>query len=389
MVEENPAVKSHWVVKSYQDALGDSPNPVAAPAADATAPGDHEQQQDSTLTWQATDGTPLQVGATYEMHNPGYAIPDVVKVEAVKPDSITVTMEGEYNSPSDPQDANGPGYTHEINRQELQTEGLTFNPVQSGEGDAEQSQDQAQQDGIGQTVNTEPTRQSPEVPMHASVKEGGPMDILKAIDKFMRGEPCPYCGIHGKHAGMRCAVKDAMDAQGIPEPGGMENLPGALGATLPTDHCPKCQYGHVTSSYTTPETVHYECYRCAHAWEIDDPDEGSELAPETRTWLREDSSGYDEIGFDPRALAMASAGQGRNIQDIAKRDPRHAEIRERLNKNAGAKFSPREQREFIDEDGVARNSDRLNLDGTHYESAFDNSKARPDRVNDHYIGLGL
>jgi hypothetical protein len=159
---------------------------------------------------------------------------------------------------------------------------------------------------------------------------------------------------------------------------------------LPTDHCPKCDYGHVTSSYESAETVRYECYRCAHAWQVHESNEGTDLGEDSRAWLNE-SSFQDDIGFDPRALAMASSGQGRNIQDIAKKDPRLAEIRERLNANktAGAKFSPREQREFIDEDGVARNADRLNLDGTHYESAFDNSKARPDRVDDNYIGMGL
>lgn len=321
----------NWIIKSFQDNLNDSPNPVAAPAADATAPGDREQQADSTLTWQAADGTPLQVGQTYEMHNPGYAIPDVVKIQAVKPDAITVTMEGEYNSPSDPQDQNGPGYTHEITQQELQTEGLTFNPVQGGEGDAEQSQDQNDQDGIGQTVNTEPVQQNPEVPYHAAVQE------------------------------------------------------------LPTDHCPKCSYGHVTSSYLSADLVQYECYRCAHAWKVADENVGVDEDEASRAWLNE-SSIEDDIGFDPRALAMASSGQGRNIQDIAKRDPRLQQIHDRLeaNKTAGAKFSPNQQKQFIDEDGVARNADRLNLDGTHYvSSGYDNSKARPDRVNDNYIGLGL
>lgn len=35
---------------------------------------------------------------------------------------------------------------------------------------------------------------------------------------------------------------------------------------------------------------------------------------------------------------------------------------------AGKDFTPREQREFIDEDGTARNLDRLDLEGTHYPS---------------------
>jgi hypothetical protein len=345
IMEDSPVVKSHWIVKNARPGDGaaefGAPNPVAAPAADATAPGDRSQQQDSTLSWQSTDGTPLQVGQTYEMHNPNYPIPDVIKVEQVKPDSIVVTMVGEYNSPSDPQDANGPGYTHEINLQEAQTEGLTFNPS-GGEGEEEQSQDQGEQDGVGQTVNTEPVEQPHgDFPLHAKAET-------------------------------------------------REN--SVESAVLPTDQCPKCEYTHVTSNYTSPTEVAYECFRCAHQWKVADQDEDSELNPESRAWIKDDDGPGNEIGFDPRALAMASSGQGRNIRDIAQRDPRNAEIRERLNANktAGAKFSPREQREFIDEEGTARNADRLRLDGTHYvESAFDNSKANPDKVNDNYLGLGL
>jgi uncharacterized protein YoaH (UPF0181 family) len=328
-------VSHKWTIKKgFQDAIqpNQSPaNPVAAPAAEQTAPGDREQQADSTLSWQDASGEPLQVGQVYEMHNPNYPIPDVIKVQAVKPDSITVTMEGEYNAPSDPQDPNGAAYTHEIDLNELQTEGLTFNPAPGGEGDAEQSQDQAEQDGVGQTVNTEPVEQPHDsFPVHTHVKE------------------------------------------------------------QPTDRCPKCEYGHVTSNYLSPELVQYECYRCAHEWKVVDEDPGAEGDLESRSWLNE-SSTQDEIGFDPRALAMASTGKSRNIQDIAKKDPRLAEISKRLNANktAGAKFSPSEQKKFIDEDGMARNADLLDLEGTHYVSAFDNSKARPDKVNDAYLGLGL
>lgn len=344
VMEDHPVVSRNWQITALRDQLQEAtaprqePNPVATDAADATAPGDREQQQDSSLSWQSSDGTPLQIGGTYEMHNPGYAIPDIVKVQQVKPDSIVVTMEGQYNAPSDQQDPNDPAYTHEISLQEAQTEGLTFNSVDSGEGDQEQSQDNNAQDGIGQTVNTQPVEQPHgDFPLHAKVAEQAP---------------------HSE--------------------------------TLPIDKCPKCDYGHVTSSYLNPETVQYECFRCANQWVVKDVDEDVTLDEDSRAWLNGGDDDSDPIGFDPRALAMSSVGQGRNIHDIAKKDPRLAEIRERLNKNAGAKFSPREQKKFIDEEGTARNADLLDLEGTHYvESGFDNSKARPDRVNDNYLGLGL
>jgi hypothetical protein len=40
-------------------------------------------------------------------------------------------------------------------------------------------------------------------------------------------------------------------------------------------------------------------------------------------------------------------------------------------RTAGAKYTPTEQREFINESGTARNRDKLNLAGTHYEDEID------------------
>jgi hypothetical protein len=465
-------IKRAWTITAFPDALNDAPNPVAAPAADATAPGDREQQQDSTLTWQSSDGTPLQVGAIYEMHNPGYAIPDIVKVQQVKPDSIVVTMEGEYNSPSDPQDQNGPEYPHEISLQEAQTQGLTFNPVQDGEGDQEQSQDNGAKDGIGQTVNTEPVEQPHDsFPVHTKVVEGvagfgmmdqdpqGQLQVGQQVsytayggrteqgtimgfqpnyarDPFIQNRfgdvkvvsrsdiqsdqapvqatpsPDPQMAMASVEAGFqRFAPLSEYDQYFGGQPGAAAKAKAAMikeygekkgeevfyatvnkkkgSVELPTDHCPKCDYGHVTSAYLSPEAVEYECFRCANRWVIAEDNSGVEQDGDSRAWLNED--GDSDFDFDRVAeFAKHTGGQGRNIHDIAKKDPRLADIRERLNKNAGAKFSPREQKAFIDEDGMARNADRLNLEGTHYvESGFDNTKARPDRVNDNYLGLGL
>lgn len=59
-------------------------------------------------------------------------------------------------------------------------------------------------------------------------------------------------------------------------------------------------------------------------------------APNDRSWLMESSGGSVEV--DPALMA----------------------------KLAGKDFTPREQREFIEESGTARNLDRLSLEGTHY-----------------------
>jgi hypothetical protein len=48
-----------------------------------------------------------------------------------------------------------------------------------------------------------------------------------------------------------------------------------------------------------------------------------------------------------------------------------------------------EQRGLIDEDGVARNSDMLNLDGTHYKHSREETTVDPDRVPLEHILFGL
>ncbi len=69
-----------------------------------------------------------------------------------------------------------------------------------------------------------------------------------------------------------------------------------------------------------------------------------------------------------------------------------------LPKTAGARFSPTEQRKFIDEDGEARNLDRLDLEDTHYRTretsvyvAGRNSMrhAQPDMAPDDHLVFGL
>jgi hypothetical protein len=233
-----------------------------------------------------------------------------VKIESVKPDSVSVSIVDDANP-------NAPGAMHDIPRDELEQNGLTFVPAtETGDEDPVQSDP-------GQSANTQPVS-TPDIP-----------------------------GIHA-------AV---------------------------TDHCPKCQYTHVTSSMTSPTTKEWECYRCTHTWKTAEEQEDVELDPETREWLEGDDEVFE---VDERVLAMASAGKSRNIADIAAKDPRLQAIKATLNKEAGRKFTPREQREFIEEEGVARNSNLLDLSGTHYEVNPDHLVgARPDRVNDDYLGIGL
>jgi hypothetical protein len=305
-------------------------NPVAIPAADQEGQRDIEQEQDNSHTWQTDNGEPLQSGQTYEMHSEKYAIPDVVKIIAVKPDAITVETVGEFSP--DPAHQHQP-YQHEVTREEVELEGLTFVP-KDGQHENANGPENGQPDTSEAPVNTELAPVSEQHETRASVQ-----------------------------------VDD--------------------------DVCPKCSSEHVTSSMSSSTTSFHECYRCGNAWETKEDDystDGSKAA----AWILEDGPGGDDFFAEmERVKAMRESGAtSRNLSDIASKDPRYAEIQERLNetamqREAGKKFTPREQREFIDERGVARNADKLDLANTHYESHRYLDKANGENVDDSHLFMGI
>lgn len=307
-------------------------NVPSAPAADQMAPRDVEQEQDSSLSWQDASGQPLQTGQTYYMHSPQYEVPDLVRVEKVKPDGITLTNIGEVVNPhQQPGDQGNDtlSYTYEISREEFDMDGLSFEP----ESDSQAPDGFSDQQNNVQDVPPAPAPQSQQVQTSSLNAESGVLS-------------CPECG---------------------------------------NSH-------HIVSSMTSPTTVEYDCYRCAHTWEVKDEDESVTAGLQARSWLQEDDS-FDDDWLMPQSR-MASGGQSRSLADAASRDPRYQQVKEMLDQRhqervAGQKFTPREKREFIDEDGVARNSNLLELGGTHYETRPSDGWSRADMVPDDHLGLGL
>lgn len=116
-----------------------APNPVAVPAADQTVQDATQNRIDSTHTWQDTNGQPLIEGQVYTVHNPAYQIPDVNRIVHIKPESLVVENVGQYsNAPGVDPEENAPiVHQHEITRQEVEMEGLTFEP-----GDPQAQDDQ-------------------------------------------------------------------------------------------------------------------------------------------------------------------------------------------------------------------------------------------------------
>lgn len=316
-------------------------NPLGVPAADQDHPHDVEQEQDSSHTWQTPDGDPLQVGQKYEVHNPTYAIPDIVRIDAIKPESIVVTTIGEY---SNTDDGSKPlEYQHEIPREEAQLEHLTFVPSDGSQGDP------------SDPVQAQPDQGAPQAPVNTE----------------------PVTAV-GDGAGIHSHVSATEEAPEVDD-----------------SKCPRCASDHITSSLSSATTSFHECYRCAHSWETKEED-FSDPNVERRSWVMEDDGNGDDF-FSEMERHKASRQQvgSRNLSDIAARDSRLQEIKSRLDQNAvehtaGKKFTPREQREFIDEQGVARNADKLELEGTHYEShRYVGDKANGMNAPDSHLFLGL
>jgi DNA-directed RNA polymerase subunit RPC12/RpoP len=324
----------------------DQANPIGVPAAQQEAPFNQGGDEDSSLTWKDTEGAPLKAGQRYQMKSELWSIPDLIRVERVKPDGIDVTLLGTYAQDIGQEDPNKLTSSTSISKEEQELQQLTFEPVNQTADDQ----------------NNEPPPGS-QAPGYAQVPPSG-----QTTDEQAASEP-------------QMAAQSSVDPD-----------------------CPRCGHREFTSSMITSEATEHSCFRCGHDWVTEEKDEYSHLGVAQREewtnpaaeWLNEDDNAED---LSPRRADMARAAvQSRSIADIAERDERLRAVREHLQQEkeartqrlAGKHFSPREQRELIDEDGIARNSGLLDLENTHYKIRDDyESKTNPERVRDADLFLGL
>lgn len=256
----------------------------------------NEADQDgSASTWETTTGDRLEAGREYEMHSKDYSVPDIIRIDEVKPTEIVYTIEGEFADLED---------QTTIGREEAAQYGLTFVPVDGSQA-PDDSTDPTQGDRTRH--NTEATPESA-VPFTSSVNE--------IVFDFTEDTP---------HEQVTAATQEVNTA------GAEWLLEGTRQAAVPAP------------------------------WEEPLPDLTDDTATEATgaEWL------LDGVP---------------------------------ASKVAGAKFSPAQQREFIDEDGEARNLDRLDLEDTHYRTretsvfiAGKNSMrhADPDAVREDDFALGF
>lgn len=376
----------------------DYENPVATPAADQQKAYDPSQDQDSSMTWVDADGDPIIEGQEYELFTSQYPIPDRVRIDQKKPDEIVYSTIGEFDP--NPQDASGTlEYQNRISREEFQMQKYQFKKADGQDSDAgDQTLDQYA-DTSQAPQFTEPVGQPGIQPRGSWTPEG-----RVAIHKH--SPMSEYDKHFGGEAGAAEKAKAAMKKQYGDEKGeevfyatvNKKKSGDITTGKKPTDSfCPKCASEHISSSMSSPTTTFHECYRCAHGWET--KEEGFETdGSQGRAWLMTGSGPAEDDfwqGYE-RAQKMGDAGGGsRSLAAAAARDPRLREISERLDGNrmareAGKRFTPYEQRNFIDERGTARNADKLDLTGTHYEShRYLGDKANGANVPDAELFLGI
>lgn len=259
----------------HNPGLSGDPNVLGVPAADQERQEDHREEQDSSLQWVDNAGSPLKVGQEYEMQSPNYSIPDIVRITAVKPDSIEYELTGEF----------GLSHQTEVTKEEADIEGIEFSPADSGDQEITEEglghhDDQRQGVRPGETHD----QSTPHVLMTKRNYTG---------EEYANGTYCEDYGHSVSDTDGKCVYCDAQ----VKEPR---------------------EPSHQIDEH------------------VDMPPAPDDLRHASRGWLLGDESASDTFPTE-------------------------------WTKTAGKKYTPTQQREFIDEQGEARNRDKLNLAGTHYE----------------------
>lgn len=303
------------------------------------------QEDENSSTWSDESGAPLQVGQTYDMYSENYDIPDRVKIDAVKPDVINYTLVGEY----------GLSHSTELTHEEASLENLSFVP-------ADPSVDQAPEEA---EAGAQP------------VPGPGDQTDLSTPHEMMASRTADFDDIHGPQG---------------------PNVDGGSGPLPPCPHCGQdmLQFRDGASLGPLHPDGAYECANCFNSiephemadkltgtpqenepWNNADPLEQQYQTPATEHPLGAHTGAMDshEIALDDPAVAAffeddptpVAAHEAASTSEDTGPDW----LMEGVSRTAGASMTPWEQRDYIDEVGDARNSDKLNLQGTHYEMGDD------------------
>jgi hypothetical protein len=307
---------------------------VFADLTEIPNPGQHHDDQ---MVWKDNSDHELIEGQTYELHAPSSMVPDRVKVIYVHPDEVGLQLIDGIS-----QAAGGDEPDFKVNRQEAQLEHYTFVPTREGEG----------------------------------------------IDN--RGELPP--GTPGL---------EQVPPSGQTTDQHQDSYPNTSVSHVEDDPpCTKCGASMVDHTMSAADTIMHECVKCAHVWETHDQFEGREAGVDLAWLMHDDDHDFHEDMERYRAMAASGKGQSRSLSSIVSDDERYQQIKSALDtaheqRVAGKHFTPGEKRDLIDEYGVARNLDDLDLSNTHYDIRWDHSgaplgrEADESRVPDSHLILGV
>ena len=183
---------------------GEQANPIGVPAAEQAEQTNQGGDEDSSLTWKDSTGAPLKAGQQYQMINPSFSLPDLVRIERVKPDGIDVTLLGTYANDPTQHDPNMLTSSTPISKQDMDLQQRSFEPAYQTADDQ----------------NTEPPAGSA-APGHAQVPPSG-----QTTDEQTASEP-------------QMAAQSSVDPD-----------------------CPRCGHREFTSAMITSEATEHSCFRC-------------------------------------------------------------------------------------------------------------------------------
>jgi len=357
--------------------------------------------------WADTEGNPLKVGADYELRSPGYAVPDYVVVDHVLPDKLVYTItSGDMK------------YRDSLTAKEVRTQGLEFAPKVEGPTSKDGFEATAAHGDFPDDGGFAPGL-GPDADLPMELPEDFPLVCPNCGGGARAGATaCPHCGSRDIKPGIESPIYDEAPvrpgADPIPQVDDLTEPPtrvstaiipgqGQGGAYPDAGHLAEWEAATrnqsdaelrqmISSGKLSPEAVAFvqqklqerarmqpqrPSYRetlqdqagrglpMGQYYPPGDPrrTQGS-AEPEAFEGLEDYTGSFKGDSPDDRSWLMeGSPGQGVDVDPAL------------MAKLAGKDFSPREQREFIDESGEARNLGKLDLDGTHYiadetDSAF-------------------
>lgn len=385
---------------------GEMPNVPKEDPTTIKEPRDIEKE-DPSLTWTDSQGNPLRTGELYELHSPEFNIPDIVKIEAVKPDVVEYTLEGEW----------GLNHRVEVTLEEAQIGKYFFEPINEEE-ESEPNEDEAAEEEAravfdrdadsGETSDLARPHSYSAGTIHSTYPEHIQQNALGTPSDQQYDSSDEYWKQQADRSWFRQIHDEAMrDFQGrgleTDEYRPWSETLGVVGRGIIDDqgrvhHWIEDDGTHEQWQNDHPDIQANKMFTISPSgfirpWKgqmLDDADKehikktipaaefdeaaddifvlsriatgmcpqcGQPLAPDgtcpTCQAKQVSPSGAPMVSMTPAGYPPSGSG------------PSHPPSQAKL---AGKKYTPMEQREFIDEQGIARNADKLDLRGTHYES---------------------